>query len=98
MKELEREKQSTKTRKENLRRVRSQNDMHKAVLQSPLVPQCGKSEKLEPIKKKAKSFAKELEHDKQSTKTWKENLRRVRSQIDLHKAPLQPPLVLQLGC
>ena len=96
--ELNREKQSTKTWTENLRRVRSQNDMHKAVPQEPLVPQCGKSEKLGAIKKKAKSFAEELEHDKESTKTWKENLCRVRLQNDLHKAVLQPPLVPQSGC
>ena len=98
MKELEREKRSTKTWKQNLRRVRSQNDLNKVMLQPLMVSQCGQSEKLEPIKKRAMSFTEELEHDKERTKTWIENLRRVCSQNDLHKAVLQPPLVPQLGC
>ena len=49
--------------------------------------------KLEAIKKKATVFMKELEQDKRNTKTWKENLRQVCSQNDLHTALPQPSLV-----
>lgn len=44
------------------------------------------------LDKKAWTYVKELNHKKQKTETWKENLRPVRSQSDIHKATPKPPL------
>lgn len=49
--------------------------------------------KLEAVQRKATSFMEELTKDKKRARAWKENLRRVGSESDIHNAVLQPRLV-----
>ena len=52
-----------------------------------------REENLVAIIKKAASYLKEMEREKQSTKIWKENLRRACSRNNMHKVLSQPPTV-----
>ena len=49
--------------------------------------------KLEAIQRKATSFIEELSRNEKRARAWKENLRRVGSESNIHTIALQPRLV-----
>ena len=49
--------------------------------------------KLEAVQRKVTSFMKELARNEKRARAWKENLRRVGSESDIHTVVLQPRLV-----
>ena len=49
--------------------------------------------KLEAVQRKATSFMEELSRNEKRARAWRENLRRVGSESNIHTAVLQPRLV-----
>ena len=49
--------------------------------------------KLEAVQRKATSFMEELTRNEKRARAWRENLRRVGSESNIHNAVLQPRLV-----
>ena len=54
--------------------------------------------KLEAVQRKATSFMEELSRNEKRARAWKENLRRVGSESNIHTVALQPQLVSYAVC